>query len=174
MLAVWEVLHRLMLNLHHASSPNNIMYMSLVPLAPNNVQAESGLRSVTVTWSPPLNVQSLTVEYEVRISQVTADPNVNTTVRVADGALSVIAGPLSAFTEYNVSVRACSQVGCGPFSPTIQQVTLEEGELFNQFCYDCVYSIVYKNLSLIRPWYSSWFQVRVDGMQSVYIHVHTL
>ena len=136
MLTVWEVLHRLMFNLHHASYPN-IMYMyvtlSLVPLAPNNVRAESGLQSVTITWSLPLNVQSLSVDYEVRFSQVTTDPNVSTTVRVADGALSVIVGPLNAFTEYNVAVRACSQVGCGPFSPTIQQVTLEEGGLFFQF-----------------------------------------
>ena len=70
------------------------------------------------------------------VSQVMA-PDDTFTVRVLGGALSVVAAVLSASTEYNVAVRACSQVGCGPFSPTIQQVTLEEGELIISFCCDC-------------------------------------
>ena len=55
-------------------------------------------------------------------------PDVSASVMSVIGvALSAVVGGLSAFTEYGVAVRACSQAGCGPSSPTIQQLTFEEG-----------------------------------------------
>ena len=82
-------------------------------------------RSVTVTWLPPENVGSIT-DYEVKYFPVMGPCDI-TIVRVAGSALSTVAGGLSAFTEYGVAVRACSQVACGPFSSVIIQPTLEEG-----------------------------------------------
>ena len=86
--------------------------------------SESG--SLSITWTAPENVDSI-IDYEVTYSSLMT-PNDSTVIRVIGGALSAVAGELSAFTEYSVTVRGCSQVGCGPFSATIIQSTFEEGK----------------------------------------------
>ena len=95
-------------------------------MAPNDVQTESGFQSLIISWSLPKNVDFL-VDYVIVYSPLKT-PDISTRVRITGGALSAVIGGLSAFTEYTVAIQACSQAGCGPFSPTITQLTFEEGK----------------------------------------------
>lgn len=83
---------------------------------------------ITIEWTPPENVAlNPIVHYEITLTRVMAPNDSAVVVMTTGGALSAVAGGLSAFTEYSVAVRGCSPAGCGPFSPTIIQPTLEQG-----------------------------------------------
>ena len=96
-----------------------------VPTAPNMVTATSGIRSLTVTWTPPDTPNAPSVNYSVSYTLVDSYSSVNVESDIADTKI-VLTG-LAAYTEYSVMVQACSSLGCGPFSEYVIQITKEEG-----------------------------------------------
>lgn len=97
-----------------------------VPLAVS-VSPEGMLRSLLVTWSEPLPLNAPTVNYTVFVGQVGMSPGDRMEYRTGPDELSFLVPGLSPYTNYSVSVMACSMAGCGPESDPIIQVTLEEG-----------------------------------------------
>ena len=80
-----------------------------------------------VTWSEPLPLNAPTVNYTVLVGQVGASPDDRVEYMTGRDKLSFLVPGLFPFTNYSVSVMACSVAGCGPESDPIIQVTLEEG-----------------------------------------------
>ena len=89
------------------------------------VTVTSGIRSLTVTWTPPDIPNAPSVNYSVSYKLIDSVSSVNVESEIADTTF-VLTG-LAAYTEYSVMVQACSSLGCGPFSEYVIQRTKEEG-----------------------------------------------
>ena len=87
-------------------------------------------RSVSLTASPPPVTNGIIINYnvsynvngstDIMIMNITAEPNQH---------LSGTIESLLPFTYYVFSVRACTNVGCGPSSENEIVMTLEDGAL---------------------------------------------
>ena len=97
---------------------------------PQNVQT-SALSSteIMVTWEmvPAIDENGIIINYEVQyeplqFASVLSTASVNTT------DLSVNIVELQEYVEYNISVRAYTSVGPGPYSDPMTERTLEDGE----------------------------------------------
>ena len=83
---------------------------------------------IYVAWEeiPPIDRNGIITDYEVRYEPVRDDllaGSVNTT------SLSLTIMELEEFAHYNISVRAFTRVGPGPYSVPITNQTEEHGEL---------------------------------------------
>ena len=107
--------------------------MSTVPSgSPENVETEVlSSTAISVTWDEvlPIDQNGIITEYEVMYKPLETFgglPNpsaLNTTDLIA-----VLMG-LTPFVSYNISVRAYTSVGPGPYSEAITNTTLEEGTI---------------------------------------------
>ena len=61
---------------------------------------------------------------------------------------SIVLGGLQEYVEYNISVRAYTSVGPGPFSPGVGNRTFEDGK-YSIYIYSCIriYCYMYTFLS---------------------------
>ena len=83
---------------------------------------------IVVTWDeiPGLDQNGVIIDYEVQIEQldfpadIFVDP-LNTT------SLSINVTDLEEYVNYNISVRAYTSVGPGPYSDPVTERTLEDG-----------------------------------------------
>ena len=118
-------------------SPNfSIIRSMYVPPAPSdfpvNVTAlVNSSTSIMVTWGPvPLRDQNgIITDYEVMYEPLeTFGGSISTlTVNVSGSNISVILVGLEAFVVYNISVRAYTNVGPGPYSNEIPERTTTDG-----------------------------------------------
>ena len=89
---------------------------------------------ILVTWDrvPEVNENGIITTYEVLYEpQTTFD-----VVVLAGGILNtsntlLLLTGLEEFVEYDISVRAYTNVGAGPFSPIVRSRSLEDGKLVN-------------------------------------------
>lgn len=98
--------------------------------SPENVETEVlSSMAISVTWDEilPINQNGIITEYEVlyepleTFSGLLSPLAVNTTEFIIDFM------DLMPFVKYNISVRAYTSVGPGPYSEPITNRTLEEG-----------------------------------------------
>ena len=100
----------------------------VVPTAPNLLSViASGPGDLTVTWEEPSSTNGEIINYNISViggAMVIESSGMGTEF--------VVTG-LEAFTDYSVTVQACTSEGCGPFSNEIMNATLQEGEI-------CIYN----------------------------------
>ena len=96
---------------------------------PQNVQATAlSSTQIMVTWEevPAIDQNGIIVIYEVRF-----DPLQFTGVLITEYMnttdMSVVLTGLQEYVEYNISVRAYTSVGPGPYSDPVTERTLEDG-----------------------------------------------
>lgn len=102
---------------------------SLVPSEPLQVMVspENMTGILVVSWAPPTYPNAPTLNYTV--SYVASSLASGERAEVTTGAdeVGVVIPGLLPFTNYSVTVQACSEVGCGLESEEIIKQTLEEG-----------------------------------------------
>ena len=108
------------------------MVHSTEPAAfPENVQATNiSSTAIMVTWDevPAIDQNGIIINYEVRFEplQFTAELSTDT-INTPD--LSVTITGLEEYVEYNISVRAYTSVGPGPYSDPVTVRTSEDGNI---------------------------------------------
>ena len=94
-----------------------------MPTVPLNVSATTGnmLKSLTIQWEPPSSPEGIITTYMVTYDDITVHTNNNDTTYTITG--------LVAYTNYSITVIACTSNGCGNKSDVVIGTTAEEGEL---------------------------------------------
>jgi len=95
----------------------------LVPSLPLDVIVTTGgkLRTLVVDWEPPSNPGGIITTYMVTYNDITISTNGNDTMYTIMG--------LDPFTNYTISVTACTYNGCGNQTEVVIGTTAEEGIL---------------------------------------------
>ena len=96
-----------------------------MPSIPLNVSVTSGniLRTLIVQWDPPSSPGGIITTYMVTYNDITVHTNNNDTTYTITG--------LEAYTNYSITVIACTSNGCGNESDVVFGITAAEGELWN-------------------------------------------
>lgn len=94
-----------------------------VPTIPLNVTVATGnmLRTLIVQWEPPSSSGGIITTYMVTYNGVTVDTRSNNTSYSITG--------LDPYTNYSITVIACTSNGCSNESDVVIGTTEEEGEL---------------------------------------------
>ena len=98
---------------------------------PQNVQATTiSSTEIMVTWEevPPIDQNGIIISYEIEYEplQFTGELNTGTIINDATDLEVAIIG-LEEYVEYNISVRAFTSVGPGPYSDPVTERTFEDG-----------------------------------------------
>lgn len=107
-----------------------------VPTAPMllSVSPDDQTRNLTATWSAPTMTNGMITEYILRYSP-TDEESEEREEGITETEFTVTG--LVPYTNYTVSVQACTSEGCGPFSNEISAETLQEGTVLNAMCLKC-------------------------------------
>ena len=81
-----------------------------------------------VTWEllPAVERNGIITNYNVRLEPLDFTEELPTIFMNSSNLSAVVTG-LEEFVEYNISVRAYTSVGAGPFSPAVINRTFEDG-----------------------------------------------
>ena len=95
-----------------------------MPTVPLNVTVTTGnvLRTLIVQWEPPSSPGGIITAYMVNYDNMTVDITNNDTNYTITG--------LDPYTNYSITVIACTSNGCGNESNVVIGTTAEEGELW--------------------------------------------
>ena len=88
---------------------------------------------IMVTWAEvlPIDQNGIITIYEVRYEPLQFMESLSTVfTNTTDMAISLT--NLQEYVEYNISVRAYTAIGFGPFSTEITERTFEDGRCLNQ------------------------------------------
>ena len=101
-----------------ASPPNDVMATVVSPT------------SIMVTWDivPPIDQNGVTTMYEVLYEPQETFGGAIGPLTSTSTAMSLLLTGLEEFVNYNISVRAYTSVGAGPYSEDITEMTSEDGE----------------------------------------------
>ena len=102
---------------------------------PANVQATSvSSTEILVTWDsvPPIDQNGIVTMYEVLYQPLETFCGYIETRNVSGTKLAVVLMDLEEFVDYNISVRAFTSVGGGPYSDEVAATTFEDGKNFFQ------------------------------------------
>ena len=106
--------------------------LSVAPnAAPTNVAAvDISSIEIMVSWDevPPIDQNGLITMYEVLYVPLETFEGTITSVTVNTTNTSTTLSGLEEFVEYNISVRAYTSEGPGPYSEEITVMTLEDGK----------------------------------------------
>ena len=98
---------------------------------PQNVQTMApSSTEIMVIWEevPAIDENGIIINYEVRFEPLEFTETLSTSsVNTSD--LTVVFGSLQEYIQYNISVRAYTSVGPGPYSDPVTQRTLEDRKL---------------------------------------------
>ena len=87
---------------------------------------------INVTWDivPPIDQNGIITMYEVMYQPLeTFNGIISTqTMNVSGTEMSVFLIELQEFVNYNISVRAYTSVGAGPYSDEVTVLTLQDGK----------------------------------------------
>ena len=89
-----------------------------------------------VTWDevPGLDQNGIIIDYEVQIEPLDFPADIMTDLLTTTN-LSMLLTGLEEFVNYNISVRAYTSVGPGPYSDPVTERTLEDGNVpITLFC----------------------------------------
>ena len=87
---------------------------------------------IMVTWEEvlPIDQNGIITNYDVRYEPLQFNESLSTLVtNTTDMAVNLT--NLQEDVEYNISVRAYTAIGFGPFSTEITEMTFEDGECLN-------------------------------------------
>ena len=95
-----------------------------VPSLPLNVTVTTGgmLQALVVDWESPSNPGGIITTYMVTYNDITISTNGNDTMYTIMG--------LDPFTNYTISVTACTDNGCGNQTDVVIGTTEEEGTIY--------------------------------------------
>ena len=82
---------------------------------------------IDVRWNevPTIDENGIIINYEVQVEPLDFN-DILTIIYVNTTTLSTVVSDLQEFVGYNISVRAYTSVGPGPFSPPVTDMTLED------------------------------------------------
>ena len=99
--------------------------------APQNVEATAeSSTEITVTWEEVLAIDEngIIINYEVRFELLDFAAALTTnSVNITN--LMIVIRSLQEYVEYNISVRAYTSVGPGPYSDPVTERTSEDGNV---------------------------------------------
>ena len=98
---------------------------------PQNVQTMApSSTEIMVTWEevPEIDENGIIINYEVRFQPLEFTETL-TTSSVNTSNLTVVISSLQEYVQYNISVRAYTSVGPGPYSDPVTERTLEDRKL---------------------------------------------
>ena len=75
--------------------------------------------------APTIDENGIIINYEVQVEPLDFN-DILTIIYVNTTTLSTVVSDLQEFVGYNISVRAYTSVGPGPFSPPVTDRTLED------------------------------------------------
>ena len=107
-----------------------ILLCHIVSEAVEDLSVSPNKRSASLTASPPPVTNGIIISYDVSYN-VNGSTNI-TTLNITAEANQHLSGTIESllpFTYYVFSVRACTEVGCGPSSENELVMTLEDGAL---------------------------------------------
>ena len=112
--------------------------LSVAPnAAPTNVAAVSiSSTEIMVSWDevPPIDRNGLITMYEVLYVPLETFEGTITSMTVNTTNTSTTLSGLEEFVMYNISVRAYTSEGPGPYSEEVTEMTLEDGKLQFYLC----------------------------------------
>ena len=127
-----------------------LVYIVYTPTAPSgypqNVQAQSvSPTEIWVSWNPipQLERNGKIIQFEVLLNSLTFPGDVVSANMSPENVLMLLVENLEEYAEYNISVRAFTKVGPGPFSPTETERTLESSKYCNVVREMLVHSYIY-------------------------------
>ena len=87
-----------------------------------------------VTWDeiPGLDRNGIIIDYEVEIEPLDFPADIMTDILTTTN-LSILVTGLEEFVNYNISVRAYTSVGPGPYSDPVTERTFEDGITYFSF-----------------------------------------
>ena len=100
---------------------------------PQNVQVSSvSSTEIMVNWEevPAIDENGIIINYEVQFEPLEFTETL-TTSSVNTTSLTVVINGLQEYVEYNISVRAFTIIGPGPYSDPVTERTLEDRKLIN-------------------------------------------
>ena len=126
-------------------------YFLLAPSSPVDIRAIENLTdasSLVIAWSEPLitngNIESYDVQYRGISNPVNAVSSSFSQIQTLSvNTTMALLQDLVPFSVYNISVRAYTGVGPGPFSDEISVATLEDGE-YGVVTLEFTHMLVYK------------------------------
>ena len=86
---------------------------------------------ISITWEsvPPMHQNGLLITYEVQYEPLeTFGGEIQTQTRNVSVTMENVSLEVEAFVVYNISVRAYTSAGAGPYSTEITVMTAEDGE----------------------------------------------
>ena len=139
------------------------MCLSHIPLflqtepaaAPQTVETIALLSTaIEVSWEKvsAIDENGIIIVYEVQYVplQTFGGALVTETVNTTLPVLNIILTDLQEYVEYNISVRAYTIVGAGPYSDPVPEITLEDGIIFwSTLFIHCIFSSV-QSLMLLQ------------------------
>ena len=93
--------------------------------------------AINITWEeiPPMNRNGIITTYEVLFEPLEIFDGQLVPWQMNTSDLYILLGDLEEFIVYNISVRAFSEVGPGPYSDPIMIQTLQDGKLCSIISY---------------------------------------
>ena len=109
-----------------------LSYSSPAPSGyPQNVEPTTiSSTEILVSWDevPAINQNGIIILYEVQYEPLMTFGGQLMTMAMNTSNTSIVLGGLQEYAEYNISVRAYTSVGPGPFSPGVNNRTFEDGK----------------------------------------------
>lgn len=101
---------------------------------------------IRVSWEdvPPIDQNGVITTYEVQYEPLMTFDGQISTARINTTNSSIVLMNLEEYVEYNITVRAFTSVGAGPFSDPVVNRTFENGK-----CFLILIFIMYKLLACI-------------------------
>ena len=125
------LLHKLELPIietsYHKHMHNNVSHAA-PDVAPSNVRADVlGSTALNISWEeiPPINRNGIVIAYEVLYEPLETFEGRLMPMQVNTSDLYVVLNSLEEFVGYNVSIRAYTSVGPGPYSNKVFAMTQE-------------------------------------------------
>ena len=112
-----------------------VMICQHFPLAPSSFPQDVTAATVSsteilVSWDevPAIDQNGIIILYEVQYEPLMIFDGEPMTMAMNTSNTSIVLGGLQEYVEYNITVRAYTSVGPGPFSPGVDNRTFEDGK----------------------------------------------
>ena len=85
---------------------------------------------ILVSWDevPAIDQNGVIILYEVQYEPLMTFDEALMTMTMNTSNTSIVVGGLQEYVEYNITIRAYTSVGPGPFSPGVDNRTFEDGK----------------------------------------------
>ena len=126
-------MYDMVLILYHVYISSGVESFFIAPSGhPQDVRAEStSSTEITVMWNPVPDIErnGIITQYEVVFHSV-FDDGISANVTMSNGSVeqSLPMTGLEEYVQYDITVRAYTVVGHGPFSPAVSNTTFEDSK----------------------------------------------